>query len=125
MYIGLRDVDLFEKNILEEKNIDVISVGDLERDLNNSLLKIHKFIANSDIHISFDVDCLDPSVIPCTGKTAKDGIRLQTAKDLMDSLNSYRILNMDLTELNLNLGDKEDKVKSLNNLFYIMERYLD
>ena len=100
-------------NILENKNIDVITVEDLERDFNNSLLKINKFISDSDIHISFDVDCLDPKVMPCTGTTAKDGIRLQTAKDLMDSLNSYRILNMDLTELNLNLGNKEDKVKSL------------
>lgn len=125
MYIGLRDMDDFEKNILEEKNIDVITVGELERDFDNSLLKIHKFISDSDIHISFDVDCLDPGVMPCTGITAKNGITLQTAKDLMDNLNSYKILNMDLTELNLDLGNKQDKVKSLHNLFYILEKYLD
>ena len=125
MYIGLRDMDPFEKNILQEKNINVITVGELERNFENSLLKIHNFIADNDIHISFDVDCLDPRVMPCTGTTVKKGIGLQTAKDLMDSLNSYPILNMDLTELNLNLGKKDDKVKSLYNLFYIMDRYLD
>ena len=125
MYIGLRDVDPFEKKILQEKNINVVTVGELERNFDESLLKIHKFIADSDIHISFDVDCLDPLVMPCTGTTAKNGIGLQTAKDLMDSLNSYPVLNMDLTELNLDLGKKDDKVKSLHNLFYIMERYLD
>ena len=62
---------------------------ELERNFENSLLKIHNFIADNDIHISFDVDCLDPRVMPCTGTTVKKGIGLQTAKDLMDSLNSY------------------------------------
>jgi len=125
MYIGLRDMDVFEKNILEEKNVDVITVDELENDFNNSLLKIKNFISDSDIHISFDVDCLDPGVFPCTGTKVSGGITLQTAKHLMDNLNSYPILNMDLTEINLNLGDKDDKIKSLHNLFYILDKYIN
>ena len=124
MYIGLRDIDSFEKKIIEEKNINVITVNQLETNFDKSLLEIEKFISYDDIHISFDVDSLDPKVIPCTGTQAGKGISLNTGKDLMDFLNRYHIMNMDVTELNLNLGDKNDKITSLQNLFYILEKYI-
>ena len=124
MYIGLRDIDPFEKMILEEKKINVITVNELETNFDKMLLEIEKFISYDDIHISFDVDSLDPKVLPCTGTKADQGITLDTAKHLMDFLNRYHIMNMDVTELNLNIGDKDDKLKSLQNLFYILEKYI-
>lgn len=124
MYIGLRDIDPFEKMILEEKNINVITVNELETNFDKTLLEIEKFISYDDIHISFDVDSLDPKVLPCTGTKADQGISLHSAKHIMDFLNRYHIMNMDVTELNLNIGDKDDKITSLQNLFYILEKYI-
>ena len=125
MYIGLRDIDPFEKKILKEKDVHVITVNELETNFDKTLLEIEKFISYDDIHISFDVDSLDPKVIPCTGTQAGKGISLDTAKNLMDFLIRYPIINMDVTELNLNIGDKYDKITSLQNLFYILEKYID
>ena len=125
LYIGLRDTDIFEKQILREKNIDVITVNELENNLSNSLQKVENFISGEDVHISFDVDCLDPSVMPCTGTKYQNGITVNTAKLLMDSLRNEKIRNLDITELNLDIGCKNDKVTSLQNLFYIFENYLD
>ena len=64
MYIGIRDIDHYEKKIIEEKNIKYISCNEVNHNLNKSLDKIINFIGNSPIHLSFDVDCMDPAFAP-------------------------------------------------------------
>ena len=125
LYIGLRDIDPFEEQIILEKNISVISVNELENDFHGSIAKIEDFISDSEVHVSFDVDSLDPTVIPCTGTTSENGIRLNTARDLMNILARKKIINMDITELNLELGDKNQKMESLYNLFFILNKFID
>ena len=43
----------------------------------------NNIISGEDVHISFDVDCLDPSVMPCTGTKYQNGITVNTAKLLI------------------------------------------
>ena len=125
MYIGLRDIDPYEKDILQSKNISVITAHDLENHYYKVYSKINDFILDSDIHLSFDVDCLDPIVMPCTGTTSDKGIKVDTAIELMNIFDRKRIINMDVTELNLSIGTKHDKMTSLSNLFKILYRYVN
>lgn len=78
VYIGLRDVDEGEKRILKENNILAFSMhhvdkwgiaGVMERALNH-------VCPNRDrpIHLSFDVDALDPTVAPSTGTPVRGGL---------------------------------------------------
>jgi len=71
VYIGLRDVDTGEKNILRENNIKAFSMHEVDKYGIGRVLEMALDHVNPDrdrpIHLSFDVDALDPSVAPSTG----------------------------------------------------------
>ena len=71
IYIGLRDVDDGEKQTLREQGIAVFSMFDLDK---FGVGRIMDYILNEligsdeNIHLSFDIDALDPFYAPSTGK---------------------------------------------------------
>jgi len=71
VYIGLRDVEAGEKKILQEKNIKAFSMHEVDRYGIGKVVEmaLDHINPNRDlpIHLSFDVDALDPSVAPSTG----------------------------------------------------------
>ena len=101
LYIGIRDIDHFEKSIIQDNGIKVITMDDIQSNMSDTLETIRNFIGTSPIHLSFDVDVLDPSIMPGTGTPVPNGIKLEEAKTILDELYNYRIVNMDITELNL------------------------
>lgn len=71
VYIGLRDVDAGEKRILKENGIKAFSMHEVDKygigrvvDMALDYVNPHR---NLPIHLSFDVDALDPTVAPSTG----------------------------------------------------------
>lgn len=71
VYIGLRDVDAGEKRILRENKIKAFSMHDVDRHGIGKVVEMALDHVNPNrdlpIHLSFDVDALDPSVAPSTG----------------------------------------------------------
>lgn len=71
VYIGLRDVDVGEKRILRENKIKAFSMHDVDRHGIGKVVEMALDHVNPNrdlpIHLSFDVDALDPSVAPSTG----------------------------------------------------------
>ena len=70
IYYGIRDLDDYEKIFISEKNIKVVKVED-------DFTEIFKWLKEGEfdvIHMSFDVDAIDPVYIPSTGTTAPNGI---------------------------------------------------
>lgn len=122
MYVGLRDVDPYEKIIIDENNIPFISSTDFNSDPHSALNNIIDFISDSHFHLSFDVDCIDPLFIPCTGTPVPHGLHIETTKYVLEHLLKHKkLVNMDLTEFNIteNHFSKNDINLSLNNLFKI------
>ena len=113
LYIGIRDIDHFEKSIIQDKGINVITMDDIQSNMSDTLETIRNFIGKSPIHVSFDVDVLDPSIMQGTGTPVKNGIKLEEAKTILDELYDYRVVNMDIAELNLDDFDEEVREKSL------------
>lgn len=124
MYIGLRDLDFYEDKIINNNNINRISVNDIRFNNMDSINKILNFVGNDPIHLSFDVDVMDPSVICSTGTSVKDGLYFDETKRILDMLINKRIVNMDITELNLDIGNNNDKFMSLNNTLNLFENYI-
>jgi arginase len=121
LYIGIRDLDKFEKEIIKSKDIKFISVNDINNKNNDSLQLIRQFIGNSKVHISFDVDSIDPSLIPCTGTSVDDGMLLEPTKNLFNFLiNENDVINFDITEVNLKEGTFQQKIITLQSLFDIL-----
>lgn len=71
VYIGLRDVDVGEKKILRDNKIKAFSMHEVDRYGIGKVVEMALDHINPDrnkpIHLSFDVDALDPSVAPSTG----------------------------------------------------------
>lgn len=110
-YIGIRDLDDFEKNIIKEKNIKYISSYDFNRGRFGS---IWNFMENSPIHLSIDVDGLDPYYFPSTGTPVENGLEKEMLLNFLEEIKYSNIVNGDLCEFNPYIGSKEDKEKSLN-----------
>ena len=87
--------------------------------------KILSFVGDSPIHVSFDVDSIDPKYIPSTGTPVKNGIELSNGIKILDALNKKNLVNMDITELNMDLGSKNDGRKSGVNTVKLFKHFLD
>jgi len=71
VYIGLRDVDSGEKRILKENGIKAFSMHEIDKYGIGKVVELALDAVNPNrdlpIHLSFDVDALDPTVAPSTG----------------------------------------------------------
>lgn len=76
VYIGLRDVDRGEKRILRENNIKSFSMHEVDKYGIGKVVEMALDHVNPHrdlpIHLSFDVDALDPSVAPSTGTPVRN-----------------------------------------------------
>jgi arginase len=126
LYIGGRCWDIFERDEVLKHNIRFLEPKDINNHFAESMNKILDFVGNSPVHISFDVDSIDPKYIPSTGTPVKHGILLQNAIKILDNLNNNsNIVNMDITELNMDLGTASDAEKSGKNTVELFKKFLD
>ena len=124
LYVGIRDIDSFEQKVIQEYDMNVITIEDIHTNINKSLDKLSNFIGNSPVHFSFDVDVLDPSILPSTGTIVPNGIDLKPCKIIVDHMIHQNLVSVDLTELNLTIGHVEDRAKSLINFSYLFKNYI-
>lgn len=76
VYIGLRDIDAGEKHILKSLGIKVFTMHDVDRHGIGKIvdMALAHVGAARPIHLSFDVDALDPTVAPSTGTPVRGGL---------------------------------------------------
>lgn len=124
MYIGIRDIDLFELDYINKNNIHNIDMNNYSNtiDFQDQFNFIKKHIGSKKIHLSIDVDALDPSIISCTGTPVPKGIDLNYLIDLIKYFKND-IVNVDLVELNLELRPISDQQKSLENFLKIVNSF--
>ena len=120
LYIGIRDIDPIEKEFIKKYDIKWISVEDLNKSTHLTIKRVKDFIDSKPVHISFDVDSLDPNIFGETGTPVPRGLELKPTKEVLDSLLLENIVNMDITEINLDLGEKN---KNIPNLKYLFSNY--
>ncbi|MFQ9979087.1 arginase [Clostridium cadaveris] len=118
-----RDLDKGEIELLNNNKVNVLSTEQVKEigidiAIDNILKKIKDNGVNN-IHVSFDIDCMDPEVIPGTGTRVEDGITLEQASDMIKKIfSSKKVRALDFVEFNPVL-DKDDV--TLNNCLKIFE----
>ena len=122
-YVGSRCWDIFEVNTVYKNNIQFLEPVDINNHLEKSIKRIMDFVGDSPVHISFDVDSIDPKYIPSTGTPVKNGIVLKNAMAILDILQKY-VVNMDITELNMDIGSKSEEQKSGKNTIRLFKHFL-
>jgi arginase len=105
-YIGLRDMDSYEKMMLTKHNIKVYDIDDVtELGIGKVMQEITEYF-NADgkdhpIHVSFDIDGIDPMYAPQTGTKCRGGLTDREAKYILRKLvQTKSVVSMDLVEVN-------------------------
>jgi len=101
--VGIRSVDQGEKRLIKEHGLDVydmryIDEVGMKRAMEEALEGID---ADTHVHVSFDVDFLDPSIAPGVGTTVPGGPNYREAQLVMEMIaDSGRMGSLDIMELN-------------------------
>ncbi|PIA13629.1 Ureohydrolase [Coemansia reversa NRRL 1564] len=112
VYIGLRDVDTGEKEILRKHGIKAFSMHDVDKHGIGKVVEMALDHVNKDrllpVHMSFDVDALDPTVAPATGTPVRGGLTFREGHYICEAIaESGCLVALDLVEVNPTLGDPE------------------
>ncbi|HUY41937.1 MAG TPA: arginase [Candidatus Dormibacteraeota bacterium] len=114
--IGLRDVDEAEKRILRERGIRAFSMTEVDRFGMARVMEEALRIAGADdrpMHVSFDLDGIDPSEAPGTGTPVKGGLSYREGHLAMEMLaETGRLGSMEMVEINPIL-DRSNQTASL------------
>ncbi|KAL4969517.1 arginase [Aspergillus stella-maris] len=108
VYIGLRDVDRGEKKLLRENGIKAFSMHDVDRHGIGRVVEMALAHIGNDtpIHLSFDVDALDPQWAPSTGTPVRGGLTLREGDFICECVHETgNLISMDLVEVNPSLEE--------------------
>lgn len=128
--VGARDIDKpGELNNLKNAGVTIFTTDDI-KDLGMDYVYTKAFEIASNgtqgIHISYDLDVIDPNIAPGVSIPAKDGINLEEAYCFVDYIlkNKEKIKSIDLVEFNP-LRDKANSTKQISeNILNKIIKYL-
>ncbi|MCV2365121.1 arginase [Paucibacter sp. DJ1R-11] len=113
--IGIRSVDAGEKRFVNEQELEVFDMRYIdEMGMRHTMeLALATLDANTHLHVSFDVDFLDPDIAPGVGTTVPGGPTYREAQLCMEMIADTGFMaSLDVMELNpaLDLQNKTAKV---------------
>jgi len=118
VYIGLRDVDEGERAIIRHYNIrcytmhdvDKYGIGEVMRRAVDHLSAYH----SRPLHLSMDIDSIDPVFAPSTGTRVSGGLSYREAYYVCEALSESGMLcSMDMVEVNPSLNGEEDSGRTV------------
>lgn len=102
--IGARDLDDLEIKNLKDANITVFTTEDIKKYGAANITKKAINIASKDtlgIHISYDIDVIDPIIAPGVSIPAKNGINIDEAYEILNTLLEVdNVKSIDVVEYN-------------------------
>jgi arginase len=107
-FIALRDIDPSEAQLMRNSGIKIFSMHDVDKygignvmDMAMAAINPHN---DRPIHLSFDIDGIDPLYAPGTGTKAKGGLTYREGRYICEYLARTNLLgSMDIVEVNTEL----------------------
>jgi arginase len=112
--IGIRSVDAGEKKLVHDVGLHIydmryIDEVGMKRAMEEALEDVD---VNTHIHVSFDVDFLDPDIAPGVGTTVPGGPNYREAQLVMEMIaDTGRLGSLDIVELNPAFDDRNQTGK--------------
>ena len=107
--IGIRSVDAGEKRFVHEHGLEVFDMRYIdEMGMRHTMAQaLDGMDDNTHLHVSFDVDFLDPDIAPGVGTTVPGGPTYREAQLCMEMIaDTGRMASMDVMELNPALDER-------------------
>ena len=109
VYYGLRSVDDEERNLIQAQNIKNFKFPS-----DDFFACLNEF---DRLHVSFDIDVLDPSIIQCTGCLVEEGEEISTISNIVAKLDN--VTSLDIVEFNPTINPE----RSASNLNIITKMF--
>ncbi len=108
--VGIRSLDAGEKKRLKETGVQVHTMSDLDRHGVPSVMKraLAQVTAGTDfVHVSLDLDAVDPSVTPGVGTPVKGGLDYREAHLIMEVIADAGVMtSLEVVEVNPILDER-------------------
>jgi arginase len=101
--VGIRSVDIGEKRFVHQHGLEVFDMRYIdEKGMRHTMEQaLAEMDDNTHLHVSFDVDFLDPEIAPGVGTTVPGGPTYREAQLCMEMIaDTGRMASMDVMELN-------------------------
>jgi arginase len=108
--VGVRDVDDGERELLRDSDVTVFTMSDIDAHGAPAVVEDALDVATSGtdaLHVSLDLDWLDPTEAPGVGTPVRGGVSYREAHSAMESVADRRdqLRSMELVEVNPILDD--------------------
>lgn len=110
--VGLRSWEDQEIDLIENSGIHVYTAADVaERGMKNVADSVYNILNDCDaVHISLDIDCLDPAYAPGTGIPEFGGLSSRDVLTLIKSTQGLSLVGLDVVEVAPPLDPSESTV---------------
>ena len=102
--VGVRSLDDGERKFIEQTGVNVYTMPDIDRQGIHRVMKraISKVTNGTDyVHVSFDLDAVDPTISPGVGTPVKGGLDYREAHLIMELMCESKIMtSLEIVEVN-------------------------
>jgi len=113
VYVGLRDVDPPERHLIQSLGMKAFTMHEIDRYGVGHVMEMaldHLLKDNPDrrLHLSYDIDAVDPMLAPATGTTVRGGLTYREAHYVAESV-AYtgNLVSAEIVELNPTLSNDD------------------
>ncbi|GJQ20378.1 MAG: arginase [Bacteroidia bacterium] len=112
--IGTRDLDEGERKVIKQYGINIFTMEDIDKHgisvvIGRALRRLRQVDL---LHVSFDLDGVDPQVAPGVGTPVKGGLNYREAHLIMETLNeSGKMTSLEVVEVNPILDNRNQSAE--------------
>jgi arginase len=120
VYVGLRDVDPEERELIQSLGIAAYTMHEIDRYGIGQVMEMalgHLLAKdpNRPLHLSYDIDAVDPILAPATGTTVRGGLNFREAHYVAEAVAvSGNLASADIVELNPTLSHEEGAAETVD-----------
>lgn len=113
-HIGVRSVDDGERRLVKEHQLDIYDMRSIDEEGMRKVMTqaLYGLSEDTHLHVSFDVDFLDPTIAPAVGTTVPGGPNYREAQLVMEMIADTGCMgSLDIVELNPALDEQNRTAK--------------
>ncbi len=112
--VGVRDLDQDERMLIRQQGINVFTMEEIDKDGMGTVIRraLRKLKGVDVLHVSFDLDVIDPSVAPGVGTPVKGGLNYREAHLLMETVADAGVMtSLEVVEANPILDNRNQSAE--------------
>ncbi len=126
IYFGIRSLDPLEEALMHEKNLRIVTMKEInEKGYDQAIQETVDFLRKFEsVHISFDLDSIDPTVVKGVSTPVPNGLKKEKALELIETVfKTVPVSSMDIVEYNP-INDDGKTIGVVLDTLDIVEHYI-